>query len=84
MIALFALLNVASEEIAFCRAAWHSNPVPHASSQFCPSAPNLNAVLRLCWHGGDADGSWKNVAAQTQSDFDVEAAGLEESLGPHV
>ena len=37
------------------------------------------------WHGGDADGSLKNVVAQKQSDFDVEVpTGLEESLGPHV
>ena len=43
--ALFALTSVSTEEIAFCRCAWHTRS-PHAASQDCPFAPHLKPVRR--------------------------------------
>ena len=44
-------MNVASDEIAFSRASWQSNPAPQVSSQVSPSALHLNPVLRTVGDG---------------------------------
>ena len=77
--ALFALLNVASDVITFNRATWHSYPAPHASLQFCASAPNLNPVRRAALHTGVAATSLIAPGAHTQAAAPSDVTGLEGS-----